>query len=432
MSVSRSRAESAAVEGRDRRAEDRDRILQYLRNHPEGVPLVELVRDLFYSSDSHQVKPSQDAHYRFALRYAEESEHVKIDRGLDVLQVEPRPSAFHLSSRKHFSNTDAVGRFPKNWTQNFLETFDLLTPGRKEVIERQFVEYLKQIEDRYAVMEHKFKDDDYVLAKYRTLYNDLSRAADNRRRYQETWENATREYSEGVFVTLTTDPRKFDNLADMADGISENFNRLMSWLQRRLGNRPDYVKVLEWTGRGRPHLHVVFFGVDWLVHQSELSRYWDKYQARVVDIRKVDRVAVGGAHSTDAVNVDGGSYVWLSRNPETGETRDEKSHLGKYLSKQMPAEEDVGEVEDRVGEDEGLWCTALFWATGKHFWSSSQALKVEEEVGLLPDLPEYEFRGSARYGDIPGHVRRNARVLGAGGVGGKDPPLVYSDYSHYS
>lgn len=406
----------------DPRAADKTRIFKRLLYEPAGLPIATLVEDLF-GADQRDGDSRYQREYKFARRFLDSSPFFLIDGQQDVLHAHPQPAAFHLTGPKHYSNTDAVPRFPKDWTESYLETVgDSLSTTQKETIECQFFEYLEQIHDRWNILrntEPEPRDHDYLLVPYATLFNSESRADDNWRRYHQAWDRATERYDVGVQVTLTTDPAKFSSIKQMADEIGENFNRFMSWLKRRLADRcdevgeqghnirrctdceeyaerPDYVRVLEWTEKGRPHLHVVIFGVDWLVHQEELANYWDRYQGRIVDIRQVR-------------NRDGN---WLSKEPETGTVKNEKAHLGKYLSKQMPTDESLDELQEAVGGEDGLWKTAMYWATGKRFWTCSEDLKEDvDEDGALPELPKYVHVGAAHARDIPAHVIDNALFL---------------------
>jgi hypothetical protein len=279
---------------------------------------------------------------------------------------------------------------------------------------------------------------------YRTLYNDESRVDDNWRRYHGAWQTATEKYSKAVQITLTTDPKRYSSLKEMADETSENFNRFMSWCRRRLadrcddlgtdghnlrecpdceeyGERPDYIKALEWTDAGRPHLHVILFGVDWLAPQQAIAAEWGKYQAAVVDVRTVRRKPV----REDGIEVDGHEFAWFSSGDESTESKNEKAHMGKYLGEQMPAKESISATRKRVDDDSNLWKTAMFWATEKRFWTCSEDLSVDdnEEEDKLEELAQYVFVGAAKSGDIPAHVwSSSVKLMTADIERGKDPP----------
>jgi len=455
----------------DLRGDDKTRIFRYLLNIPSGVPVTTLVEHLF------AVNPDSDEqeyqrHYKFTERFVDECPVLKIDRRQQATRCEARPAAFHLTSHKHNSNTTAVGRldnnsgddgeqtsvrvtpteasldqYPRDFAQNFISGrgMDEMTPDRATVLESQFVSYLEQIDGRWNILKNiNGNHPEYLLAPYKTLYNSSERVDDNWRRYHVSWQNATEEYSNAVQITLTTDPKRFDSLQEMADATSENFNRFMSWCRRRLANRceevgtdghrigecphceefadrPDYVKALEWTDAGRPHLHVILFGINWLAPQREIADQWSKYQAAVVDVRSVKKKPV---RNGDGISVGDHEFAWFSNgnSDDKDAQKNEKAHMGKYLGEQMPANESISVTRQRVEDDDDhLWKTAMFWATQKRFWSCSQDLKPSTGEDKLEELPEYVFVGAAKDGDIPKHVwETSVKMIGCSR--GKDPP----------
>lgn len=476
----------------DPRGDDKTRVHQYLLNHPAGSPIPTIVDHLFgVNSENNDAEYQRE--YRFVKRFVESVPIYKIDRGQQFLHISPRPAAFHLTSPKHYSNTDAVGRsgnsnqsgestlgqsvreerarggsastdspivettqteiglnkHPRDFAGDFLNSRGCteMTRSRQKVIEQQFVNYREQIADRYNILRNiNDEHPEYLLIPYRTLYNSEQRVSDNWRRYQNAWEAASNNYSRAIQITLTTDPKRYDSLQEMADATSENFNRFMSWVRRRLadrcdelgteghnlrdcpnceeyGDRPDYIKVLEWTDKGRPHLHVIMFGIDWLAPQHEIASEWGKYQAAVVDVRSCRRVPAG---NEAGIRLDDGNTVrWMTSGDGEGNQKNEKAHQAKYLSEQMPANESVSQLQARVDDpDDHLWKTVMFWATGKRFWSCSEDLQIDDrDEETIADLPQYVHVGAAKASDIPKHVwESSVKLMGTQTTKGKDPP----------
>lgn len=77
-----------------------------------------------------------------------------------------------------------------------------------------------------------------------------------------------------VFLTLSPwAPRgksPYESLIQMRPVI----NRLLSFLQKKLGYRPDYAWVCEATKRGHLHYHIIFPGIDWLIDKQILDDWW--------------------------------------------------------------------------------------------------------------------------------------------------------------
>jgi hypothetical protein len=89
-----------------------------------------------------------------------------------------------------------------------------------------------------------------------------------------------------IKIELTIDPKKFFKLYDEFVFINRAWNKLRSWLKKRYGDF-EFLRVLEVTKKGRPHLHVLISGIKW-IDQAELSEIWEKYGGgEVVYIKRV-------------------------------------------------------------------------------------------------------------------------------------------------
>jgi hypothetical protein len=202
-------------------------------------------------------------------------------------------------------------------------------------------------------------------------------------------------------VTLTSDAKRFSSVSEALDGLTEAKGRFMSWVgtDYQLGKRPDNLSVLEWTAGGLPHVHLVLFGIDWLLPQSKISAKWDSLGAgRVVDIRSAE--------------AERGGQRWFLHNDD-GSRVTLRQYLGKAIrGLQDVADMDAGDLRDAVEDgDISLWRQALYWATERQYCSCSPSLKDTDDGDSLPFVKRYEFVGVAQYRDIPAHVRRDAAIL---------------------
>ena len=471
--------------GTDREG-DKTRLYRYVRFTPSGVRLGKAVTDIF--GDESGAYASRD--YQLARRFYTRHECFKTDRRDSGVWVEPTIDAFHLrqqyATRK---KTGRRGDGPVNASQS-PETGTRVTesprvPGGQtadrgdsgtgegdDVADGQLCEdtagvegadrgdrpawardrvqrYLdghvqvhadsvrrslydelatdrEATEDKYNVFRRvRGTGDEYLLVPWVTRHNDESRAGRIQRRFRETLREAADRHAQAVCLTLTTDPKRYDSLTEALDDLTDAKGRLMSWLSydpkgedapTRPGYRPDNLTALEFTESGLPHLHVVLFGVRWATSQAALSQYWDDAgTGEVVDIRPVRRR---------------GSR-WLLRDSAGEDDRDVS--LRRYLGKSVRglctlAGLSADEVRARVeNEDLSLWRQALYWATGRQYWTATPSLTPSEDDGddgeNLPHVPVWRHVGAARYGDLPGHVRRNARLATRRGVGrGPVPP----------
>jgi hypothetical protein len=239
-------------------------------------------------------------------------------------------------------------------------------------------------------------------------------------------------------VTLTTDPKRQASLLDGIDTINENFNRLLSYfdsdpttkadtrdpavpgwrpgiaedLTGRPRERPDYIKALEFTEKGYPHLHVLFFdvperesdGLPWLCDKPEIAAKWADYgQGEIVDVYPLmyrdDLDDLEPEFQSDEGFVDWYRFGdhdhdedWVRERTRSHELiefgddgHDMESTAGAYLGKYLSAtfgslldatESFEGGDDDResYADKAATWKLALYWATNRRFWSCSEAI----------------------------------------------------------
>jgi hypothetical protein len=297
---------------------------------------------------------------------------------------------------------------------------------------------LASVADTWNVFERvRGSGPEYLCLPYRNRFNSPSRASDLRASWRRAWRRARRQYDDAVVVTLTTDPKRHDSIADATDSLIENKNRLSSWLAydpesgpSRPGFRPSNLYVLEFTDSGIPHLHVVYFGVRWLTPQWNIADYWDdRGQGRVVDVRRLSKRGGEFVMPTDALPDD----------PDADGKRTARSYLGKSLRSLSTvagmAPEDVGEAasarrsRDPRDTDDALWKVALYWALERRFFGGSPELTNDDPDGdddadSLPHVRYYRYVGTARYNDLPGDIRDRAEFVLPGK--GRPPPAEAS------
>ncbi len=102
--------------------------------------------------------------------------------------------------------------------------------------------------------------------------------AKSKRAYQRVISGVKKNPNKIRFLTLTSSP-------DSPDDIQKSWHTLRARLDRR-GLAQEYIRVLEYTKKGRKHLHVLFRG-DY-IEQATLSAWWNEiHRAKIVDIRLV-------------------------------------------------------------------------------------------------------------------------------------------------
>ncbi|MDT3436577.1 hypothetical protein [Haloarcula sp. 1CSR25-25] len=430
------------------READKTRLYRYTLDSPEGTPLSKVVADVFGDGPGDY----SNTDYQLARRFFERHDCFLIARRGGNLWVEPTPDAFHLTAVSKRQETQTAsgsgcqtgrdgdgGSGPgsaKDRAQGLLSSVSTIGSDSLHAdMLGELATELESIDGRYNILERiRGTGPEYLLCPYKNRFNSQDRVADLRTSWRRAWRRAADQYDDAVCLTLTTDPGMHDSVMDATASLLENKNRLGEWLAYdpksddrpdRPGFRPTNVYALEFTDSGLPHLHVVYFGVRWLTTQAALSRYWGDRQGRVVHVR---RLAKRGDRFVMPMTADGDD-----RDPRTA-----RGYLGKALGTlDTLAGMRPGEVSDAVDRRRGdavgggvdLWKMSLYWATGKQFWGGSPSLTTDEaddgdeKPGVdLTHIPCYRFVGSARFENIPGHVRRNAQVVRTNSLMRLPPP----------
>ena len=271
------------------------------------------------------------------------------------------------SSPKQNSNHGENSGFQRyrNIAEWMLDQNIYLTEHHYDKLEDLFSEYLDLVDAKVIMLQHRKDPEKFALMGYKTRFTDDRRRKKLLARYDHAWSYATTHYQNGVFLTLTTDPSQFSSIYEATMSISWAWNSFMSWLQKKLGRRPPYIKVLEFTKKGLPHLHIIFFDVSYIADHFEITEEWN-------------RLGQGRINYVYGIVNTNGNWRWRKRKPQGG-GRSVKQYLKKYLLKTMSTN--------------ALGTLALYWATNKRFYTTSRVLgkklRHEHRTG------EWEFFGTA-------------------------------------
>jgi hypothetical protein len=104
------------------------------------------------------------------------------------------------------------------------------------------------------------------------------------------------------FLTLTIDPAHLREGEDAMKHLQACFDKFRTYLRRKFGISPVYIRVVEFTKTGLPHYHIL---IDRYIEQQWISQTWDQ--------------------------LGGGRIVWIKR------ARIQKiaHYLAKYLTKEL-------------------------------------------------------------------------------------------------
>lgn len=222
-------------------------------------------------------------------------------------------------------------------------------------------------------------------------------------KYEEVWRALSSRYEVGVFLTITSDPKKETNLYDCSREMSRRFNALMSWIKKKVKRkRLPYICVPEFQDNGRLHLHVVIFGIGRIADKkSELTP-------------ELERLGFGKINYIYKIVKRDGKWVWAKKRPRDTR-RNPQDYLKKYLEKAIIGSflfnRNSSGAAFETNYSIALMKLAMYWATGKRFFTYSySALRAEDEEPdefmIGPKL--YEYVGTFNLWDLPEQILKNA------------------------
>lgn len=97
----------------------------------------------------------------------------------------------------------------------------------------------------------------------------------------------TREAKPNRMVTLTVDPKLWENPRAAFDGTRRQIAPLFQALRKKFGE-VEYLRVTELTSNGWPHYHLLVRS-HYIPHAVICGKWRDLTGARIVDVRKVDK-----------------------------------------------------------------------------------------------------------------------------------------------
>ena len=442
--------------------------------------------DAIAASKSDLKLDGSDSDYQFCRRTTEtfaSADLVTLEDSPAGTRVVPTLAAVDLISEGISETARADGSVvhDREWCQKMLQSIrsrkKALSDPQKDLLAGSLRRYIRRIDDYKLVFDvavdgWRSNGTQRMTKDYKTRWSDGGRQDKNFARLQQSLEHGYASADNAVFCTLTSDPKKFDTQYEMVMDINTNFHRLtqymssdpttkedtrnadvLNWstgLDDDVTGRPreslDYIKVLEFTKKGYPHLHVLFFdvpcreidGMPWLIDKKELSAKWR--QGQIVDVYPLtyrdDLDEIGHFGTTvarddagDVIRDEDGSPVqepvsegyvcwyrhgdhdhdseWVEAqtryhkkdglidmdgDPDNMQSKTAGSYIGKYVSKMYETLKtassglDSDDQVDHEGEA-AWWKLAMYWATNRHFWSTSNGIRDAIRLDPLPTDP---------------------------------------------
>lgn len=329
-----------------------------------------------------------------------------------LIWVRPGPKGLNLKQETQISNNPKIDQkttynrpFGKSGPERIkaikktLNTIDIRRI--QDSCQDQFYEYLDRCDDAELVFipnPDKNLFGPSISMPYRTRFNDEGRKVAALKRYESIWDKCSTTYKNAIFLTLTTDPKLQTNLWDANKKISKNFNRFMSFLTRRLGHRPKYLNVYEFQGNGRLHLHIIFFGIKYLIAGAEMRHLWTKY-------------GQGEIFKFISMKNNNGVWEWVKSKPSDAGSKSPADYLKKYLKKAL--------------FDEGA--LYQYWIYNTRFFTYSRDLAPLISYYISKHL--YIFAGTFYDKNVPAWVEYCKSTAGPARVADPPPPKC-EDFRH--
>ncbi len=470
-------ADHIELRGRD---DGRVRLLKRISTAPAGIMLKTLVSECIKGQRIGQCErfDGSDSDYQFVYRFIDdlaqhEPQLIETTQTAGSTMVTPTHCLLDLISEGIAQTASANDQFmyDREFARSYLSRSNSIDDWGREMLEDSLHRYLKRIENYRLLFDVHFSgrrsgsSTKRMTKGYKTRFNSSGRISKAFARFNAALEYAYEHHENAVLCTLTSDPGTYADanrpnprsLMELIENINPAFNNLLSFMDSdpstipdarlestpgypaatgRPRYRPPYVKALEFTERGLPHLHVLFFdvptresdGMPYLIDKQELSDKWQDYgQGQIVDLYPLtfrdDLNSLGnfGEGVTEGF-VDWYRYgdhdygeTWIENRArsheliefgnidEDAETLQQKTagaYLGKYLSATFGAmldasESFVSDEPEAYSDKTATWKLGLYWATNRRFWSISK--DIEQGIKKHDHIRDSQVRDTVRW-----------------------------------
>jgi len=209
--------------------------------------------------------------------------------------------------------------------------------GSMDEVEAYAVGYLIDIKNKVLILLNHEKKEKKCLP-YLTRFD-----WDYAKRVARKWKKIG--HREGIFLTLTLDPKRFSSLAQAYGALLWGWNKISSAMRKKFPG-VEFARVVEFQESGNPHLHVLVFGVNFIAIEWIRKLWEERYRlGEQINVKKIEN--------------------------EKGAIR----YLLKYLLKAF-----AGNTDDTIAKANRQ--KALLWALNSRGWAVSGSL-----ISLISNRP---------------------------------------------
>lgn len=172
----------------------------------------------------------------------------------------------------------------------------------------------------------------------------------------------------------------------------DEFKDIKSRLTKRI--RPPYIKVVEFQDNGNIHLHVHFFGINWIDRKGHYDPGKEKYIPGPLD-KEILRLGFGKISYVYATQKEHGLWRYAKAMPKDApKDRNVRSHLKKYLEKALDLDNPK---------------VAMYWLTNKRFFTNARVLHTKTAPLNQYRISGWIYIGSWNTYDIPIKIYQNIK-----------------------
>lgn len=377
---------------------------------------------------------TRDRYYKRLYRHLQglDSQGLLIlQKGPDnLIWIAPNNRTFNLIREKHFSNfkenrafseTEGKQEFSlSNGSEAPLpplsrprahirpERYEALQVARRDrvlaeedlaEIHESYLDYRREIDNTVLLFKRREDlqniDGEVKTRPYETRFNSTPRKIGAEKRYRALWNNAGVMFNRGVFLTVTTDPKRHGNVDRANKAFGPALNQFLTYVRKKVKangyGKLSYISANEFQKNGLLHAHIVIFGIPYLDHYKRVSYLWSRTgQGQIVYLYSLRKDSKG--------------WYWTRKRPKDAEAGQSCSdYLKKYLSKNLQDD----------GQD-------LYWVFAKRYFTSSKTLEGDQGKYQAPP-GNWVYIGSCHWSEIPQEVEAYNRRIQAPGPPG--PPL---------
>lgn len=265
--------------------------LRFVRAVPEGHHLIKGMAKL-----KHYTKKSNSSSYK------EIDNNWRKHKIPDSTSHQRKLAIRKIATIKGFGQSvavkDANGKTVMGENGKPMRKFEFFSDYHKKIYEdcldlfREYLEKINNLELCFEPLDGFFGET--IVKPYATRFNSTPKQITLRENYEAAWKGGELQYEQASFVTLTTDPKRFNSLWDANKTFQANWNRLITYLRRKYKKELPYVCVREFQKNGRVHFHIAIFGVHLPPtkkdhpYNNPITKMWKRYgQGEITDVKSL-------------------------------------------------------------------------------------------------------------------------------------------------